>query len=61
MNSHLLYEIAVPEFFCKKFIFKKSADDNKSMKNYPACKALALKAAITTAADDKFCDTFPNF
>ena len=22
---------------------------------------LALKAPITTAADDKFCNTFPNF
>ena len=25
------------------------------------CKYLTLKAPITTAADDKFCDIFPNF
>ena len=24
-------------------------------------KSLTLKAPITTAADDKFCDIFPNF
>ena len=26
-----------------------------------ACSVLTLKAPITTAADDKFCDTFSNF
>ena len=31
------------------------------MKNYPGDKELTLKAPITTAADDKFCDIFPNF
>ena len=26
-----------------------------------ACPVMTLKAPITTAADDKFCDVFPNF
>ena len=38
-----------------------TADDNKIMKCFPACKKLTLKTPITTAADDKFCDIFPNF
>ena len=46
----------------KKLILKKkSADNKKAWKNYPACKAVTLKAPITTAADDKFWDIFPNF
>ena len=34
----------VPEFFLDKEYFeKKSADKNKSIKNYPACKQLMLQ------------------
>ena len=37
----------------------------KSMEHYQECKQLkinlTLKALITAAADDKFCDIFPNF
>ena len=38
---------SVPEiFFLKKLILKLSADDNKSMQNYPACKEVkAVQAA----------------
>ena len=31
------------------------------MQNDPVGRELTLKAPITTAADDKFCDIFPNF
>ena len=40
--------------FLKEFLGKQSADDNKNLQNYPACKELTLKVPITTAADDKF-------
>ena len=37
-------------------ILKNSSDENTQH-----AKELTLKAPITTAADDKFCDIFPNF
>ena len=36
------------EDFLKKLIFRKSADDNKSMKNYPACKELNTKLILVS-------------
>ena len=39
LDPNRLQSDSVPErIFVKKLILKKSADDNKSMKNYPACK-----------------------
>ena len=38
------------------FFFKIS-----SVANYGIGRTLTLKAPITTVADDKFCDIFPNF
>ena len=31
------------------------------MQNYPLGKLLTLKAPITTAADDKYCEISPNY
>ena len=49
-------------------ILKKISRRQKSMKNFPGGKELrtteillALKAPITTAADNKFWNIFPNF
>ena len=40
------------EFF-EKDILKKSADNNKSMQNYPACKELNLQMTEKTRTCDK--------
>ena len=40
-------------------ILKKVSRRQKSTENFPGDKELTLKAPITTAADDKFCDIFP--
>ena len=34
--------VFLKEFFKKVDVEKKSADDNKSMKNYPVCKELSI-------------------
>ena len=60
-NRLTLFTVFLREFFEKVNFEIKSAEYNKSMKNYPTCKELTLKAPITTAADDKFCDILPNF
>ena len=41
--------VFLKELFAQKLIFKKSADDNKNIKNYPACK----KLWINVTADNK--------
>ena len=38
--NHLTLIVFLKEFFEKVNFEKRSADDNKSMKNYPACKDL---------------------
>ena len=47
--------------FLKKDDFEKNQQKKKNHENPAACKELTLKAPITTAADDKFCNIFPNF
>ena len=47
--------------FLKILILKKISRRHFLGKNYPACSELTHKAAITTAADNKFCDIFPSF
>ena len=43
-QNHLTLIVFLKEFLVKKLILKKkSADDIKSMKNYPACKDLVMK------------------
>ena len=46
--------MATKDFFKKKLIFKKSADDNKSMKHYSACKELSQSNMLE---DKRFLDT----
>ena len=50
------------EDFDEKVNFKKNQQTaTKIMKNVPSMQKITLKAPITTAADDKYCDFFPNF
>ena len=47
-------------FFLKKLILKKkSADNNRSMKNYPACKELRM-LCMTEIGRSAFEGFFPN-
>ena len=39
--------------FLKKIILKKSADNNKSMKNWPACKEVSLRSIFTSSFECK--------
>ena len=47
------------------FVYASSKGSGESAKTRPSLRCsliqLTLKAPITTAADDKFCNTFPNF
>ena len=46
------HSIFVPgRYFFLKIILKKSADDNKSTKNYPACKELAYECVPEYVVD----------
>ena len=38
VNSEIKYCLNLKDFFEKKSILKKTADDNKNVKNYLACK-----------------------
>ena len=54
-----------PMVFLKEFLekvdFEKISRRQKSTENYPVGKDLTTKVSITTAADDKFGNIFPNF
>ena len=42
------------EFFEKSLFFKKSADDQNNMKNYPACKELNILTVPVLTVKDYF-------
>ena len=58
-HQYILFQRYVPALQNIFYNYRLNTQVNEGWVN--DMNTLSLKAPITTAADDKFCDTFPNF
>ena len=59
---HFLWSTSYMNYLCRKKIWKsRLLQIHGLLQFYVVPQGLTHKASITTAADDKFCDIFPNF